>query len=179
MADGTIVETQKLGFWKKAKQILAGYGAKLLLDWGYDYLVYPILLWNFGTFWGGIYAATGAMVICFSLLMYYEKSKTDWLGSGTLAETKTFIQLWIGKNPTGFWRLVQLGLEKSDLFAFIFLTIFRDQFETTVFLRHGKFDGLKAKDYLIFFASGVLGNLYWIFRTEILIFALRVAFNHP
>ncbi len=164
--------------WKKARRIFTGFGFKILLDYGYDWLIYPLIMWYFGTWLGGLIAAIGAMTICFTLLMFYERQKKDWLGAGTLDEVLIFVNAWIGNNPKGIFRLISWGLKNSKVFSFFFMSIFRDPFETLVFLRRGRFEQkLNWKDYGLFFLSGVIGNIYWIFRTEIHLLALRAVFQ--
>lgn len=134
-----------------------------------------------------------AGIICFGLVVYYERSGTDWLGVNVLEDVKERGDIWIGRfysQKGHWWLLVKIAafvplkgfllvlwlLKKNDVVAFFTLSIYEDAFKTTVFLRHGRFDGLKTKDWMIFFASLAVSNLYWIVRWNILIELFRMVF---
>lgn len=54
-------------------------------------------------------------------------------------------------------------LKKSDLLAFLFLSIKEDSFVTMVYLRHGshQYNGMSARDWRILLASHAVSNIYW------------------
>lgn len=61
----------------------------------------------------------------------------------------------------------------GDILLFIFLSIFQDSFITTACLRHGRMDGLRARDYIIFLASSVVSIVYWAARNAIIVETAR------
>ncbi|TAK57491.1 hypothetical protein EPO17_01810 [Patescibacteria group bacterium] len=141
-----------------------------------------------------------AILICVGQLLWYEKTKRDWLGVDVVEKIKMDGVVWVGKldawlfgktSNEGFvnrirflirligWSILFIpsrgflvtlwALNKNDTCAFVALSITQDPFVTTVFLRHGRFDGLRKKDWVIFTASALLCNGYWILRSTVLV----------
>jgi hypothetical protein len=80
--------------------------------------------------------------------------------------------------PSKFFLVVLWAIKKNDVLAFIALNINQDPFVTTVFLRHGRFDGLTKRDWMIFCGSLVFSNGYWIVRNVILIEIIKFGWYH-
>jgi len=64
-------------------------------------------------------------------------------------------------------------LNKNDIFAFVTLSVWQDSFITTIFLRHGKFDKLDKRDYIVFVSSTILSCLVWGILMQVVITAIR------
>ncbi len=65
------------------------------------------------------------------------------------------------------------ALKKGDIIAFFALSIFEDAFKTTAFLRHGEFNGLRKKDWIVFSLSLIVSNVYWTLSWSILFIPLK------
>lgn len=125
--------------------------------WAFDWLLYPFVIYQFGLFWGGLIMTCLSCLVCYALLRFYDWTKKDWLGIEiikTLKETK---------SKSKMARFSSWILKKGDIASFLFLAIKFDPFITTAYLRQGshKYNGLSQRDWKIFFASLVLGNVYW------------------
>lgn len=157
-----------------------------VLDFSFDNILYPAVLIWLGEVYGGIVMTVAAGLICFGLVIYYERSKKDWLGVDVVEGVKEHGGVWMerfyskkGKMwfvvkaiaylPSRIFLLVLWALKKNDVVAFFALSIYEDAFRTVVFLRHGRFNGLKARDWLIFSASLLVSNVYWVVRWTVLI----------
>jgi hypothetical protein len=103
-------------------------------------------------------------------ILFYDWSKKDWLGIETLKELKEYD----GKNRTAL--IISNLMQKSELFAFLFLSIKFDPFITVVYMRHGahQYNGMTKREWKIFSISLVLGDICW---TIVIYFWLTVAQN--
>ncbi len=137
--------------------------------------------------------STIAIFITAIFLIVYEYKKIDWMGMDALRSVRDNGDEWIQKFgarqhhniamrllvkslaffPVLFFRLALWMLNKGDFFAFIGLSIVADPFVTTIYLRHGRFDGLKRRDWIIFIASGILSNFYWTLRSYGVVVIIR------
>lgn len=176
-------------------QVFARF-AKIIGAWSFlsignnlfDNVLYPLVIYKWGALIGGGAMAITASIICLTLVCVYEIIGKDWLGVSVVEDIKTNGNEWIAKwdnkaRKNHFWYVVRLflylpsrfflivlwAIKKNDVLAFIVLNINQDPFITTIFLRHGRFDGLRKRDWLIFCGSLVFSNGYWIARNVVLI----------
>lgn len=171
-------------------QILVGHTFLTALDLAFDHGVYPFALYKLGSVNGFVAMTLASGLLCFLLVVLYERMGVDWLGVDVLEEVKEHGQPWVERlmSKNGFWWflvrvvawipsriffLVLWLLKKNDLCAFLALSIYEDAFRTVVFLRHGKFSGLGKRDWGIFTASLIISNVYWTIRWSILIEAIK------
>lgn len=62
----------------------------------------------------------------------------------------------------------------GDVVAFFLLSFWQDSFITTAYLRHGRKNGLEAKDWIIFALSSATSIIYWTIRNGLIAeFVLR------
>ena len=174
--------------FQKITRITRGWGALTIINFVYDDVLYPFTIYKLGAIYGGIIMTLGSIISCFFLLLWYEKKKKDWLGVNVFENIKQNGFAWIKKlelkaNKNIFWKILKFILyipsrifllvlwllKQNDFVAFFALCIFQDPFVTTVFLRHGRFDGLKRKDWIIFTLSVIVSNGYWILRNVLLV----------
>lgn len=160
------------------------------LSWLFDNPLYIYMIAVYGPVKGGAVMTIASLVLCFAWLTYYQWKKVPWAGENVLdalreqgieyAEKlkkngfKSFFRQIFFFLPAkmfifGMWLMKRYG----DIAAFFVLSVFEDPFYTTVYLRHGRFDGLRKKDYLVFFSSVLVSNGYWILRNWGLIEAVR------
>jgi len=133
-----------------------------LMVWGFDYLLYPFVLYNFGLWKGGLIMILLSFLVCRLTIYFYDYSKKDWLGIEAIKGLKE-------QTPKNYFeRVSKFFLSKSELLAFFFLSIRFDPFITTVYLREGanEFNGMKRKDWSIFLYSLAISNIYWLIIVE-------------
>jgi len=129
-----------------------------------------------------------AFIINTLLLVTFRNRKTDfilWNALDSVSEKQseyheTYREWGKKKTPFKFYLLlvtyipVKLAifllwcLKKSpklgDVAAFLILPIIEDPFITTMYLRHGHENGLRKKDYAVYFLSSVISIGYWAIR---------------
>jgi hypothetical protein len=169
--------------WKRTLQVVGGWGVYEIICLIYDYPIWLFLVGYFGDVNGSIIASVGAFAQNLALIIWYQKNGTDWLGVNILEEIKERAGVWVTKInnhrawyvrfgayvPVRFFRAIICLLRKSDFTAFIVLSLWKDSFVTTAFLRHGKFGQLEKRDYMIFITSTILSCLWWsVFSVTIL-----------
>ena len=170
-----------------------------LIRWIYDNPLYIVVISLYGPLIGGGIMTVGSFVICFFLMLWYNRCKIDWIGVNAVDSIKVLalhyteklaewrMDSYLGKLLfiTFFIpiRMILLVLKIAnhriygDVIAFILLSILEDPFIVTAYLRHGNFGPMTHRDWVIFFASVVLSNGYWIMRTSIIIEVMHVLSN--
>jgi hypothetical protein len=138
-------------------QFAVGVGTFKLVDWGFDYLLYPFAIYALGLLWGGLVMAALSFVFCVVALRFYDWSKRDWLGIEAIKSFGSY------RGSSTFLRFLSLGIAKRNWAAVIVLSIKFDPFVTTAFMREGQFSKLLPKDWRVFWTSWVIGNVYWTF----------------
>lgn len=135
-----------------------GVAIKKGLDYAFDYGLYPIALIYFGYFWGGIIMTIASVFLNLAVIRAYDWTKRDWLLLETLKELKH------KEQDAGAGGVVAWLLRKGDVPAFFILSWIEDAIVVTLYLRHGvnEFNGLSRRDWMIFWASTVVSNLFWI-----------------
>jgi hypothetical protein len=127
----------------------------VVLLYGFDYILYPYVIWKLGLVRGGALMALLSLLSCLLTLWFYDWSKRDWLGIEAVK------QLFRGEVKTRWRRLLAWALAKGDLPACVILSVYADPFITTACLRRGAFNGMTARDWRIFFGSWLIGNGWW------------------
>ena len=129
----------------------------VLLNYVYDYVFYPFMIWKLGVVRGGVIMIILSTFVCYLLLLFYDWSKKDWIGIEAIKELKEY-----GGNSK-FAKAISWILKKGDFGIMVFLSIQFDPFITTAYMRHsiGKYDGLTKRDWKIFFSSAIIANVYW------------------
>jgi len=158
MEERKISQSQIPGNTKtKASEVVVGISSSYFMDTAFDYFLYPYVIYKFGILKGGIAMTALACVVNVISLYFYDWSKRDWFGFEAL---KTF-QDYHGANRLK--KCASWLLKKNNFIIMLFLSIKEDAFKTVVYMRHGKYqyNGLTARDWKIFIASLVIGNVYW------------------
>lgn len=153
--------------WKERIGLMAiGHAFKQVEEWIFDFIFYPVVIAWLGTVKGGLVMTAISSLVCYLYLLFYDWSKTDWLGLELLKRVRD------GEaKQNRVARLVQWITRKGDWLAFIALSLYTDPFETTVYLRKGaeEYNGLSRRDWKIFWASVLVANLWW---TGVMTFAV-------
>lgn len=143
--------SQRLG------ELTLGHAVNAMMFYGFDYVLYPFVIWKLGLMRGGVLMSVLSLVACLLTLWFYDWSKRDWLG------IETAKQLRDGETKTSWRRLLAWALKKGDLPACVVLSLYTDPFITTACLRRGAFNGMTSRDWRIFFGSWAVANGFWIF----------------
>lgn len=144
---------------KKHLGILSiGLASNWVMTWGFDFLLYPFVIFVYGLFLGGLIMMALSFMICYLTMLFYDWSKKDWIGIETIKKIKYYDQ------ETRFGKFIAKMVKKSDPLAMIILSIHFDPFITVAYMRHGahQYNGLSKRDWEIFISSLVISNLYWI-----------------
>ena len=143
--------------WKaRIAELSSGYIFWNVLDYAFDYALYPFVIFRWGPIVGGLCMTLLSLLTCLLLIWIYDRIGRDWLGIETIKGLKNYA-------GAAHWRrwLAQV-MKMSDGVAFVVLSLKYDPFITTAYLRHGAFNGMKRRDWTIFLSSGLLANLWWI-----------------
>jgi hypothetical protein len=84
-------------FVKKYKKVIIGQGIWTIASWIYDNSIWWLaeLIWGFA---GVVIMMIGAVLINFSVLLYYRRRKVSWLGWDQGAEALKRKEQWLSKN---------------------------------------------------------------------------------
>ena len=157
---------------KRFTTLGVGITGKWALSWAFDFILYPFILALFGFFGGTVIMTILSFIVSYGLILFYDRTKKDWLGIETLKEIEDFIprqipECGISKYWTSIINLVGESsawlMKKSDTFLLVVLSIKFDPFITVIQIRHGahQYNGLSKRDWKIFITSVIIGNLYW------------------
>lgn len=169
------------------------YAIELTFNYGIYIPVVGFASAYFGGFIGVVYGGAAmtilSFLVCYAMLKFYDWAKVDWLGLEVVKDVRDFGPEWIkklkAKSLIGkilWWPFSKIiffilwSLKKGGFIAFFALSIYTDPFTTTVYFRRGSFNGLTKRDWFIFVASVLIGNIYWTFRTYIIIVAAKRGF---
>ena len=144
-------------WWARVGELALGFSANTVVVYGFDYLLYPVVIYQLGLLSGSAVMALLSFVICLLTLRFYDWSKRDWLGIEAVKGLKEY------SGPSRWRRWTSRALQRGDGLALVLLSLKFDPFITTLYLRHGAFNGLSARDWRHFLASWFIGNAYWTF----------------
>ncbi len=142
---------------EKIAVFCVGVLTQSLLVYGFDYVLYPAVIWKMGPVNGGIVMVFLTFVDSYRILRLYDWSKRDWLGIEALKEAKKY------KGTIKAGRRISWALKKSDPFAVVILSFIVDPFIVVLYMRHENFryNGLAKRDWTIFLTSLAIGSIYW------------------
>ncbi len=138
-------------------EVLVGYTGNWLMVQGFEFVLYPFVIYKLGLVYGGIVMSLLSFIVCLLTFWFYDWSKRDWLGIEAIKELKDYA------GDGWFRRAFAKLLKGSQTMACVVLSIKFDPFITTAYLRHGAFNGMTRRDWKIFVASWIIGNVYWSF----------------
>jgi hypothetical protein len=182
---------------------VSGWGFWYYSSLWYDRYIYPALMLYFGIIWGGIIAASVAILMCATVLIIYELLGATWVEStdeifSDLAKKSEkiadWMKKWEGYNvflkiflivPRLIIRLVSLFLKLSirwisrrGFLGFIVLSLIADPFVTISYFKKSRNKGgLRTKDWGLFFLSGIVANVYWVLYNSIIVIAIKFAWK--
>ena len=167
---------------KRIATVCVGYTFGTAFDYFFNYGIYIPVVAVLGPTKGWLVMTILSMVTCWTFIKFYDWSKQDWFGIEVAKEAMEFGPSWIKKlsfkSKLGkilWWPFSQIilfilwAIKKGGWIAFIALSMYTDPFVTTVYFRKGSFNGLTRRDWLIFFGSAIVGDIYWTLRTILII----------
>lgn len=176
---------------KEIATVALGQGIWSITSWFYNNPLYIAAIAIYGPLAGGALMTFGSLVICFGMLLWYNRHGVDWLGVGAVDAIRKLSLHYAEKLST--WRaasafglllfilfylpirlllaIARLANHKAwgDATAFVLLSVFEDPFTTTAYLRHGYYGPMTQRHWGIFAGSMLLSNGYWIVRTVVVI----------
>ena len=147
-------------------EIGTGHTLYALFNWQFDNIVYVYVIYRWGLLVGGAFMTLLSALQCALLLLIYERMRIDWVGVGSIER--------FSEMPR---RMIQWATKHGRPLVFVALCVFQDPFITTAYFRGAKFDGLRAKDWRLFFASVLVSNGYWTLRSGIVAAAVVGIYN--
>ena len=145
---------------KKISTVLVGRTLYEIINYSFDYGLYPLALLKFGYLKGLVIMIILTAIINFTLLIFYFKMNIDWLGFDYVKKVKDW-----SVNKKGILKFIGVILKKSDLILFMVLSTFRDSFETTAYFKYSYILS-KGRTLAIFIASLIVSNLFWSLGVE-------------
>jgi len=136
-------------------EVAVGLTGNWLMVKGFEFVLYPFVIYKLRLVYGGIVMSLLSFVICLLTLWFYDWSKRDWLGIEAIKQLKDY------GGDGWFRRQLSRLLKGGDPLACMVLSVKFDPFITTAYLRHGAFNGMTLRDWKIFVASWLIGNVYW------------------
>jgi hypothetical protein len=140
---------------ERVAELAIGLSVNRLLEIGFDYLLYPYVIYKSGILQGGVSMTILSFCACLLIIKFYDRCKRDWLG---IEAIKT-LREYDGSKLIG--RLSKWVMQKSDTIIFFFLSVKYDPFITMIYMRHGVYNGISKRDWKILTGSLLLGNAYW------------------
>ncbi len=142
--------------WKgRIAELALGYSVSQSLGYGFDFGLYPAVIYGLGLGWGFAVMAMLSFLACWLTMKFYDWSRRDWLGIEAIKRLKDYA------GPSRSARGLGWVLRRSDPVACVLLSIKFDPFVVTAYLRRGHFGGMTRRDWRIFLLSWFIGNAYW------------------
>ena len=127
-----------------------------VLDYAFDYVLYPLVLWKLGLLRGGLLMSALSLLFCLALLRIYNRLGRDWLGIEFVRNQRHY------QGPSRWRRCLAWLLTRGDGVAFVVLTLKNDPFITTAYLRHSAYSRMNVRDWVIFMGSWLISNALWL-----------------
>ena len=156
---------------RRVAEIGFGHTAYALFNWQFDNVLYVYAVYRLGLLIGGALMTLLSLVQCAFLLVLYERMRIDWVGAGPLTAGHG------SRGPAWWRRLLSWAADRGKFVVFLALCVFQDPFITTAYFRGGRFDGLKRRDWHLFFASVLVSNGYWTLRSGVVAALVSTLYN--
>ncbi len=142
-------------------EVGTGHVLYATFNWFFDNVLYVYVIYRLGVLTGGIAMTFLSFVLCTVMLLAYDRMRIDWVGVGSLARLSEI------PNPSLWQRIIMWAMRRGTAAIFFVLSILQDPFITTAYFRQGRFDGIKLRDWQIFFTSLLISNFYWTLRSGV------------
>ena len=148
------MQTERIKF-ARVVEVLVGYTGNWLMVTGFEFVLYPFVIYKLGLVYGGIVMSLLSFVVCLLTLWFYDWSRRDWLGIEAVKRLREY------QGESRFKKWTATILRRGDWVALILLSLKFDPFIARIYLRQSSFDGMSKRDWKNFFLSWIIGNLYW------------------
>jgi hypothetical protein len=139
-------------------------GLITVANWLFDYPFTGWVIWQFGSFSGGVVILVAAPILNYLIVLWYRRTTIDWFGMEWLrAQEVVESNDWSG-------RFIRAALKKSRLLAFMLIATFIDPVYAFIYQR-GRMSGIRfsSHDWWWFALANVLGILPWILGASIVV----------
>jgi hypothetical protein len=145
------------GYKERAAILGIGLLGNSLIANGFDYVLYPWVIWRLGPLHGAAMMTLLSFLICWATLLFYDWAKKDWLGIETIKELKEY------SGDSLLARILRWAMAKGDAALLVVLSVWTDPFVTVAYLRQGahQYNGMTGRDWGIFMLSLAIGNGLW------------------
>lgn len=126
----------------------------------FDYVLYPLVIYNTGLTKGFVIMIFLSFLSCILMFFIYDYLKKDFLA---IEYSKDKLDSLIANNKGSKFRKALIWLlHRSRIILFVFLSVY-DPFIATVFMRKGayQYNGLSKRDWGILTLSLFIGNGIW------------------
>jgi hypothetical protein len=148
-------------FIHKILLFLTGATTFTIINYSFDFLLYPFALYQLGVIYGFSVMVVLSFLFCWFYFLIYDYLKRDFLGIEFSKDKMNSIIT--SNNSKGYKLLLVKILRKSHLFLFVFLSIYFNPFVAVAFRRKGnlEYNGLSAHDWRMFILSVIISNGFW------------------
>lgn len=145
------------GYRERAAILGIGLLGNSLMANGFDYVLYPWVIWRLGPLHGAVAMTLLSFLICYVTIRFYDWAKKDWLGIETLKQLKEY------RGDSRLARTLAWAAAKGEAALLVVLSVWTDPFVTVAYMRHGahQYNGMSARNWRIFLLSLAIGNGYW------------------
>lgn len=150
------------------KVLAVGHTVFHSLDYGFDYVLYPYVIYALGPLRGGIVMAFLSAAVCLAISYFYDLMEKDWLGIETVKELVENFFKEEEEIARKSWRkrgkkILYWVFHRNKVGQFIFLSLHFDPLITTIYMRPGYhlYNGFSARDWKIFWGSVIISNIWW------------------
>lgn len=132
--------------------------SKKVLDYGFDYALYPAALLYLGYWWGGVAMTLASIMLNIGIIRLYDWNQRDLLMIERLKDLRS------KTLESGQGSILSKFVRCSNIVAFFVLSVIEDPAIVTLYLRRGsyQYNSLSRSDWLIFVGSTAVANLSWI-----------------
>lgn len=143
---------------EKAPYLMVGTLIEKTVFNGFDYILYPFMIWKYGLVIGGGIMSILSLIANYFTIIIYDKTKKDWFGIEWIKELKEY------SGTSRYLRTLSWILNRGKIIVMILLSVYTNPFTTTAYMRKGvnKFNGIDGKGWVIFFTSWFIANLEWM-----------------
>ncbi len=137
--------------------IATGHAFMTISTYGFDFILYPYVIWGVGFFIGFPILTILAAFIDLVTIYIYDKTKKDWLG----IEAIKSVEESIVSRPVA--KILDWTRNREDIVTAAALSFFLDPLIIMLYLRNGsnQYNWISRRDWNIFLTATVVGNLYW------------------
>lgn len=150
------------------KLLVIGHAVFHTLDFAFDYMLYPFVIFQLGIVYGGLAMCLLSVLICLFIVYAYDFLEKDLLGIETAKELVEEFFKEEEDEAKKSWRktgkkFLSWVFHKNKVGQFIFLSLHFDPLITTIYMRPGYhlYNGLSRRDWKIFWGSAFVSNAWW------------------